>query len=208
MRLNELGCAAALAIGCTNGGGAFAAPGDPSLVAGTGQIGGMSFSALTEYVGGPNSDPVGIGAVDSNKLFYINEQQVNNTKSWYIFFDPACRSAVDATITFSSEIDVVLTGRLQLEQSTTTYRNTDVNYDFVKYTGLEKRDYIEQLDPYTLRIHWRAGDPGDHIRVLTTTVPEPQSYALMLAGLGLLAGISARQRVRRTVGLAGAATAT
>ena len=49
-----------------------------------------------------------------------------------------------------------------------------------------------------LTINWRANDPGDHIRVFTlaAAVPEPETYALYMAGL-LAVGFIARRRARR-----------
>ena len=42
--------------------------------------------------------------------------------------------------------------------------------------------------------YWNSSDPGDHIRVLAMApVPQPQTYALMLAGLGAV-GLATRRR--------------
>ena len=46
-----------------------------------------------------------------------------------------------------------------------------------------------------LTIDWHAVDPGDHIRVFTTPVPEPETYVLIMAGL-FAVGFVARRRSR------------
>ncbi len=193
MKFRTIARAAALACGLTAGGVALALT-PPIQAAGT--IGG-SASAFTfaEFAGGAGSEPVGIGRVDSDTLFFIDEKQKDGIKSWYVFFDPACKGTVDAEITFSSAITGFITTRSELESTTATYGKYGVDYEFVKHTGLERKDYIKQLDEHTLHIHWKAGDPGDHVRVWTTAyaVPEPQTYAMLMAGLILVAGMAKRQ---------------
>jgi len=46
----------------------------------------------------------------------------------------------------------------------------------------------------TLRIErWTASDPGDNIRVITAGIPEPASWAMPIAGFGMV-GFAARRR--------------
>ena len=52
---------------------------------------------------------------------------------------------------------------------------------------------IVNMSGSTLTLAWNASDPGDHVRILTA-VPEPQTYALMLAGLGMTAWFARRRR--------------
>ena len=61
-----------------------------------------------------------------------------------------------------------------------------VNYDYSNPSiGLEVVDKsATSFTGSTLTLAWNASDPGDHVRILTA-VPEPQTYALMLAGLGM-----------------------
>jgi hypothetical protein len=47
-----------------------------------------------------------------------------------------------------------------------------------------------------LSMSWAASNPGDHIRVLTAAVPEPSSYAMMLAGLSAFGALTYRRRSR------------
>lgn len=148
-------------------------------------------ASFMEYAG---SNPVGVGAVDTNKLFFIDEKTVDGVKAWYIFFDPKCKARVDAEITFSSVITGLITSTQGLLSSNPTYGIASVDYESVKYTGLEKRDFAS-FSGNTLTIHWKASDPGDHIRVLTA-VPEPQTYALLLAGLGAMTLVARRRRAQ------------
>lgn len=148
-------------------------------------------ASFMEYAG---SDPVGVGAVDTNKLFFIDEKTVDGVKSWYVFFDPKCKAAVYAEITFSNVITGLITTTKALYDTNSVYGISGIDYESVKYTGLEKRDYAS-FSGNTLKIHWKAGDPGDHIRVLTA-VPEPQTYALLLAGLGAMTLVARRRHAQ------------
>ncbi|WP_448585478.1 PEPxxWA-CTERM sorting domain-containing protein, partial [Thermaurantiacus sp.] len=48
-----------------------------------------------------------------------------------------------------------------------------------------------------LFLNWEALSPGDNIRVITTAIPEPATWALLIAGFGLV-GLSARRRKAAT----------
>ncbi len=159
-------------------------------IATTVKINGATGSFM-EYSGGA---AVGVGAVDTNKLFFVDEKSVDGVKSWYIFFDPKCRAAVDAEITFSNAITGLITSTQGLLNTDTKFGIAGIDYDSVKHTGLEKRD-VATFSGNTLTIHWKAGDPGDHIRVMTA-VPEPQTYALLLAGLGVMTLVARRRKAQ------------
>ncbi len=138
---------------------------------------------------------VGNGLVDENTLFFFKEKEVNGVQSWYVFFDPSCKATVDAEITFDSAISGIVTSSRGLADSNSIYGLGGV-YESVKYTGLEYHDKKgTSWSGNTLRIHWNASDPGDHMRVMTTAIPEPQTYLLMAMGLGALAFVARRRKL-------------
>jgi len=71
-----------------------------------------------------------------------------------------------------------------------------VTYNSVPATGLELGADIFSFSGSTLSVSWGAANPGDSIRVLTAAVPEPSSYAMMLAGLGAFGALTYRRRSR------------
>ncbi len=192
-------------------GGAFAGVGDPKIDGFTMTINGIDVETplFKEYDG---RAAVGRGKVNQPFLFFIDEKIAEDpftretVKSWYIFFDPACQGTVEADITFSSAILGVHTTSAALRKTDSDF-GIDVDgdrkyndYRSRRSTGTERRDqttWDTEKDAYTLHISWKAGGTGDHIRVMTALhVPEPQTYALMLAGLGIM-GAVARRRARR-----------
>ena len=129
MKFKTIGHAIGLTFAFAGAGAAVAA--NPMA---TGTINGTAltfeeFAATTQ---------IGIGLVDTNKLFFIDEQTVENVKSWYIFFDPACRGVVHAEITFSDAISDLIISRTQLDGTNGTYGKTGINYGSVPRTGLEE----------------------------------------------------------------------
>ena len=141
--------------------------------------------------------PVGQGQVDSNTLFFIDELTGPLGKAWYVFYDPADARNVFANITFDAPITGVFSTRSALDGSNATYGAPGINYGTSFFIGLEDRTDAFTVVGNVLTIDWRAVDPGDHIRVFTqvTVVPEPETYALFMAGL-LAVGFITRRRPR------------
>ncbi len=136
--------------------------------------------------------------------------------SYYVYFDPKTSQRIKASLTFSEAILGVyfLTGTADtnphgvfhsgtgLKGSADNFGLASVGYQYVAATGLEAVDRSASHFSFlgnTLSLDWTASNPGDHIRVLTaapmvTAVPEPESYAMLLAGLGLMGSIVVRRR--------------
>jgi hypothetical protein len=142
-----------------------------------------------------NNAPVGAGAVDDNNVVYfLQEREIGGLQSWLIFFDPAASQGVIGTILFPSAIQSIATSTADVTVTTATYQLTPtVSYASAAATGLEAGD-AATFAGNVLSIDWQASDPGDHIRVITTTVPEPATYALIGAGMALLMGFARRRR--------------
>ncbi|MBS0447951.1 MAG: PEP-CTERM sorting domain-containing protein [Proteobacteria bacterium] len=150
---------------------------------------GISFG---EYTG---SMPVGVGQVETDELFYIDEQTGPLGKSWYIFFDPQGGKTVNATITFDAPITGVFSTKTDLDASNATYGATGITYGTSRYIGLESPTDWFAYTPGSnqMTIHFTALDPGDDIRVFTSPVPEPGTYALMAAGLAAFGALKLRR---------------
>lgn len=181
----KLRVAAAAAVVCMATGAAYAA--EPTAVVSTS---GYSFA---EYTG---STAVGAGLINTNELFYIDEQTGPEGKSWYIFVEPKSPKIVEAVITFDAPIVGVLTTDADLAATDATYGAAGIAYATTTSTGL---DGVLDSVSYTpgsnqLTIRFAVSDPGDHIRVFTSPVPEPSTYALMAAGLLALGVTKLRRR--------------
>lgn len=144
------------------------------------------------------STTVGIGAVNAdNTLYFIDEGTVGTYQSWYIFYDPATPSNIEALLQFDQNIVAVYSKRSTIDATTPTYGAAGINYGSRGFTGLEGNDALTWTDNLLL-LDWRSSDPGDHIRVLTlaSPVPEPLSSGMLLGGLFAVAWLS-RRRLNR-----------
>lgn len=143
-----------------------------------------------------NNQTVGVGDIDvSNVVYYLKEKQLGNLQSWLIFFDPLGNQSVRGSVTFGGPIAALFTSSADVTVTSAAYQLTPtVSYGVHANTGLESGDNAT-FAGNVMMFDWTAADPGDHVRVLTT-VPEPSSYALLAGGLGALALISRRRRIR------------
>ncbi|MCS6986152.1 MAG: PEPxxWA-CTERM sorting domain-containing protein [Sphingomonadaceae bacterium] len=119
-----------------------------------------------------------------------------------IVFDPKPRSTVQATVEFNRPILGILWRTRSLKDTDATLSVPPTVWSSPPTRGLEAGDIAgTSFSGKMLTIkEWTAGNPGDNIRVITTAIPEPTTWAMLIAGFGLI-GFAARQR-RRNVTVA------
>jgi len=145
------------------------------------------------------SATIGIGAVNTNTLYFIDEGVVGGFHSWYIFFDAATPSNLEAILQFDQPVLAVYDTRSSIDATTAIYGLAGVRYGSRGFTGLEGSDSLTWADNVLL-LDWHVADPGDHIRVLTAVavaVPEPATLPLLAGGLVMVAFLARRRMGRR-----------
>ena len=118
--------------------------------------------------------------------------------SHYIFFDPAGTASQVGTVTFDSNVVAVITSKANLEASDTLI-NTGVTYLSPTLRGLESGDDVSIISLDTIEVDWRAGTPGDYVRVLTgfspgAVIPIPAAFWLFGTAMVGLASIAKRRK--------------
>ena len=152
---------------------------------------------------------VGNNTFQNQNLFGFDEQQdidpidflnlglgislptnIRSLASHYIFYDPIPQTTLLGSIEFANTIIAVITARTAL-MSSEALGDPSVTYLYPSFVGLELRDRVT-FQGNTAFLDWRAGTPGDYIRVITaelqTSTPEPNTFILLslgVVGLGL-----------------------
>lgn len=149
---------------------------------------------FTEYSA---AGPIGNNNLHSTEFYWMFESSGSYggqaVDSWFLIWEPT-RARVRGSLTFDSPILFVQTDQAALI-ATAGFGKPGVVYDYSNADiGLEDLDRAgTSIAGSTLTIAWNASDPGDHVRVMTA-VPEPQTHALMAAGLGMLGWLARRRR--------------
>lgn len=123
-----------------------------------------------------------------------------NANTWvsshYVYFDPKISQNIQGTVTFSDTILGVYFTKNSLWASHDEFGlASNVTYNYANLIGLENGDRSHtSILGNVLSFNWTASSPGDHIRVITAAVPEPETYAMLLAGLGLIGTIARRRK--------------
>jgi hypothetical protein len=143
---------------------------------------------LVEYTG---ASPVGLGQVQQDGLLqYVEERTAGTLRSVFLFFDPSSLQSLQATLDFGGPIVQVFSTRAELAASHATW-GVDIDgnlladdYGSALAIGLEANDQLSWTPGQSLlSLAWTASHPGDHIRVLVGSVPEPTGLALALSAL-------------------------
>lgn len=111
--------------------------------------------------------------------------------SHYVFFDPLRVRTAKGSVSFDGAVLGVLTARNREFNTDALLGLSGVTYLNPGARGLEAGDTLSILGN-SISIDWRASSPGDYVRVLTA-VPEPASWAMLIAGFGV-AGAALRRR--------------
>ena len=180
MKYTHLAVAAALAVGALS-----AQAADPTA---------SLNRTFAEYTG---NGPIGNNNLNVSKFYWMFEgtgtwmgQAVN---SWFLIWDPV-NASVNGSVTFDSQILFLQDDKSELI-ATSSFNKPGVTYNYNNsLVGLEAGDKSgTSFSGNTLTLAWNAADPGDHVRIMTA-VPEPEAYALALAGLGVIGWFGRRRR--------------
>lgn len=112
-----------------------------------------------------------------------------------VAFDPVASRTVNGWVEFDGRVLGIITTRPGLIATNAQLGAPGTIYSMPGGVGLEANDVaqVDLFNPWRVNVRMTASSPGDMIRVLTAVVPEPRSWALMLAGFGLI-GLSMRRR--------------
>jgi hypothetical protein len=139
-----------------------------------------------QFGAAPSFDKTGLTGVNANTW----------VSSHYVYFDPKISQNIQGTVTFSDTILGVYFTKNSLWASHDEFGlASNVTYNYANLIGLENGDRSHtSILGNVLSFNWTASSPGDHIRVITAAVPEPETYAMLLAGLGLIGTIARRRK--------------
>lgn len=153
--------------------------------------------SFAEYTG---AGPIGNNNLESNAFYWLFESTLvyagQAVNSWFLIWEPQ-RARVRGTVTFDAPILYMFDDQAGIV-ATSSFGNPGVTYDYSNVSiGLEALDRSgTSISGATLTLAWNGADPGDHVRIMTAAVPEPQTYALLAAGLGAIGWVTRRRRSR------------
>jgi hypothetical protein len=113
-----------------------------------------------------------------------------------IVFDPVASRSVVGSVTFDRKVLGIIWLTRELEDTDGLLGLPTITYNSPSARGLEAAERATtSFSGNTVFLEWTASSPGDNIRVLTA-VPEASTWAMLIAGFGLV-GFAARRRTAR-----------
>jgi len=208
-------------VGMLTAAGMAAAPASAVIMSGT-LTGGTAFTASGVFVkiANPVGMTVGIDSTNSSNVFGFDERRAvtlskaYNTQvggliakgtvanSHYLFFDAPTNAPKTAigTVTFRTRILGVFTSGGGVASTSLPFGLSGVTYTHPASFALEPSTDSVSFSGKTLSYNLLNGIAGDNFRVLTA-VPEASTWAMLIAGFGMV-GASARRR--RSIGVVAA----
>jgi hypothetical protein len=207
--------AAAVALGAITGGGAFASGGtfipvNPIPAGFT--VGNNPFSNFNLYA---FNEQQSLTLLSDLKLFSIDRPVDTGVgkpftitagttlDSHGVQFDPVNATGI-GFVTFDRPVIAVIRRTPTLNSTNALLGNAAVNYQNVNASGLELNEDFLTISGNTVFFNFKTSSPGDNFRVLTSgpvtdfgAIPEPGTWALFIAGFGLI-GLASRRRTANT----------
>lgn len=174
--------------------------------------GGSAFRAGGSFQRIPAPATIGFNALQSPNLYAFNERQSLEltaafapqigaplavgrwVSSHIIAFDPATYSRAIGWVEFNAPVIAIFTTTRGLRDSNAVFGAPGTLYNRANGVGIERSDRISinATNPNRVDVNF-ADSSGDLVRVITSAVPEPSTWAMLITGFGLV-GLFLRRR--------------
>jgi hypothetical protein len=184
-----------------SGGTAFTGGGTGQIIASPADVTNATLSGNNVF-GFNERQNVSLGAVASSRptafLFSTLANGVvpqGRVSSHFFVFSPTAANTATGTITFNQNVIGVQRGSGAITNVRSDQLETGLT-DFAAVAGLEANDLITRVNAKTISFSLQTTGPGQDMFRVITGVPEASTWAMMLAGFGMV-GFGMRRR--RTV---------
>ena len=133
--------------------------------------------------------------LDRDLLFNVGGRAARGTRvsSHLIVFDAPSLMSATGSVTFSAPVLGILSSSGRLFRSD-FLGLPGVAYQMPAARGIEQSTDAVGFSGRTVSFRFVTDSPGDSIRVVTAAVPEPGSWAMLIAGFGTIGALRRRQQ--------------